>query len=31
LMDEIRDDDKVTFEVEMGAKGPNAVAVKLIN
>jgi cold shock CspA family protein len=31
LMDEIRDNDKVTFEVEMGAKGPNAVAVKLIN
>lgn len=28
LIDEIRDNDKVSFEVEMGAKGPNAVAVK---
>ncbi len=31
LIDEITDNDRVTFEVEMGAKGPNAVAVKLIN
>jgi len=31
LIDKIRDNDKVTFEVEMGIKGPNAVAVKLIN
>ena len=30
LIDEIRDNDKVTFEVEMGPKGPNAVRVKLI-
>jgi cold shock CspA family protein len=26
----IRENDKVTFEVEMGPKGPNAVRVKLI-
>lgn len=30
LIDEIRDNDKVSFEVEMGAKGPNAVAVKVL-
>jgi cold shock CspA family protein len=29
LIDAIRDRDKVTFEVEMGPKGPNAVRVKL--
>lgn len=28
LLDQIKDNDKVTFEVEMGAKGPNAVSVK---
>ena len=28
LVDRIREHDKVTFEVEMGAKGKNAVAVK---
>lgn len=27
----IRENDKVTFEVEMGPKGPNAVRVKLIS
>jgi len=31
LIDQIRDNDRVTFEVEMGQKGPNAVAVKLID
>lgn len=30
LVDQIRENDKVTFEVEMGHKGPNAVDVKLI-
>ena len=30
LVDEIRENDKVTFEVQMGHKGPNAVDVKLI-
>ena len=29
LMDQIRERDRVTFEVEMGPKGPNAVRVKL--
>lgn len=29
LVDEIREDDEVTFEVEEGRKGPNAVNVKL--
>ncbi len=29
LVDQIRDNDKVTFEVEMGAKGPIAVNVKV--
>jgi cold shock CspA family protein len=28
LIDPIKDNDKVTFEIEMGQKGPNAVAVK---
>ena len=30
LIDQIKDNDRVTFEVEMGPKGPNAVAVKLV-
>lgn len=30
LMDEIRDNDRVTFEVEMGAKGPQAVNVQVV-
>lgn len=29
LVDRIRDNDAVTFEVEQGRKGPNAVNVKL--
>jgi cold shock CspA family protein len=29
LIDTIKDNNKVTFEVEMGHKGPNAVRVKL--
>ncbi|MHC2992102.1 DNA-binding protein [Pontibacter sp. HJ8] len=29
LVDKIKENDKVTFEVEMGHKGPNAVNVKL--
>ena len=29
--DQLRDNDRVTFEVEMGPKGPNAVNVKLVN
>ncbi len=29
--DEIQESDKVTFEVEMGMKGPNAVRVKLVS
>lgn len=29
LMDEVRERDRVVFEIEMGAKGPNAVRVKL--
>lgn len=29
LQDEIRQDDRVTFEVQEGKKGPNAVNVKL--
>ncbi|NOS55252.1 MAG: cold shock domain-containing protein, partial [Cyclobacteriaceae bacterium] len=28
-LDPIKDNNKVTFEVEMGHKGPNAVKVKL--
>ncbi|HFA50840.1 MAG TPA: cold shock domain-containing protein [Bacteroidetes bacterium] len=31
LIDQIRDNDRVSFEVKMGPKGPNAVAVKLVN
>lgn len=30
LVDEIQENDKVTFEVQMGHKGPNAVDVKLV-
>jgi cold shock CspA family protein len=30
LVDPIRENDKVTFEIEMGPKGPNAIAVKLV-
>ena len=30
LSEPIRENDKVTFEVEMGHKGPNAVNVKLV-
>jgi CspA family cold shock protein len=29
LIDEIRENDQVTFEVEQGRKGPNAVKVQL--
>jgi CspA family cold shock protein len=29
LIDEVRENDQVTFEVEQGKKGPNAVNVKL--
>ncbi|HXB41446.1 MAG TPA: cold-shock protein [Bacteroidia bacterium] len=29
LQDEIRQDDRVTFEIQDGKKGPNAVNVKL--
>jgi cold shock CspA family protein len=29
LIDQIKENNKVTFEIEMGPKGPNAVAVKL--
>lgn len=29
LIDQIKENNKVTFEVEMGQKGPNAVKVKL--
>jgi CspA family cold shock protein len=29
LQDEIRQDDRVTFEVQEGKKGPNAVNVKI--
>ncbi|HPD52359.1 MAG: cold-shock protein [Bacteroidota bacterium] len=29
LKDQIRDNDNVTFEVEQGRKGPNAVNVRL--
>jgi len=31
LIDEIRENDKVEFEVEDGKKGPNAVNVKVID
>ena len=30
LIDQIKENSKVSFEVEMGQKGPNAVGVKLI-
>lgn len=30
LIDEIRENDKVQFEVEEGRKGPNAINVKII-
>ena len=30
LSDPIRENDRVTFEVEMGPKGPNAVRVRLV-
>ncbi len=30
LIDQIRDNDSVSFEVEEGRKGPNAVNVKLV-
>ncbi|HTF05824.1 MAG TPA: cold shock domain-containing protein [Bacteroidia bacterium] len=29
LIDEVRENDKVKFEVEQGKKGPNAVRVQL--
>jgi CspA family cold shock protein len=29
LIDEVRENDEVTFEVEQGRKGPNAVNVEL--
>jgi cold shock CspA family protein len=31
LIDEIRDHDKVTFEIEMTPRGPSAIGVKLIS
>jgi len=31
LIDAIKENDKVTFEVEMGMKGPNAIRVKVVN
>lgn len=31
LINEIRENDKVEFEVEEGKKGPNAINVKVIN
>ncbi|QZE14066.1 cold-shock protein [Halosquirtibacter laminarini] len=31
LIDDIREDDKVEFEVQQGRKGLNAVNVKVIN
>lgn len=30
LIDEVRENDRVTFEVQEGRKGPNAVNVKVI-
>ncbi len=30
LIDEIRENDEVTFQVEEGRKGPNAVNVQLV-
>lgn len=29
LVDEIRENDRVTFQIEEGRKGPNAVSVEL--
>lgn len=31
LIDEVREKDRVKFEVEQGKKGPNAINVKVIN
>jgi cold shock protein len=31
LMDEIRENDQVSYEVEIGKKGKNAVKVKLVH
>jgi cold shock CspA family protein len=31
LVESIKENNKVTFEVEMGQKGPNAVNVKLVH
>jgi len=31
LTDEIREDDKVTFDVEQGKKGLNAINVRTVN
>jgi cold shock CspA family protein len=31
LIDEIQENDKVTFEITMGQRGPNAINVKLVN
>jgi CspA family cold shock protein len=31
LIDSIRENDKVQFDVEEGKKGPNAINVKVIN
>jgi len=30
LVDQIKENDKVTFKIEMGQKGPNAVDVKIV-
>lgn len=30
LIDEVRENDRVTFEVQEGRKGPNAINVKVI-
>ena len=31
LIDKVNENDKVTFEIEMGQKGPNAVKVKILS